>query len=281
MRIGSRDLVFRGFLAITAAAVGCAFVAAIPASGQAPAPAYKAPRTKDGQPNLNGIWQAMTTAEWDLRAHAASQGPVLSLGAEFSVPPGPGVIDGDGQIPYLPAAAEQQKKNFADRLNLDPEVKCYMGGIPRTVYMPYPFQIVQSPSTIMIAYEYAGGVRSINMGKPTEAPADSWMGWSNGHWEGETLVVTVTDQIDKTWFDRAGDFHSDALKVTERYTPRSADTMMYEATIEDPKTFSRPWKISVPLYRHVEKNAQLMEYKCSEFAEDVLYGKYRKQPLSK
>jgi hypothetical protein len=281
MRIGSRDLALRHLLAMTAAVVACAFVALIPASGQAQAPAYKAPRTKDGQPNLNGIWQAMTTAEWDLRAHAASQGPVLSLGAQFSVPPGPGVIEGDGQIPYLPAAAEQQKKNFAQRINLDPEVKCYMGGIPRSVYMPYPFQIVQSPSTIMIAYEYAGGVRSINMGKPTEAPADSWMGWSNGHWEGETLVVTVTDQIDKTWFDRVGDFHSDALKVTERYTPRSADTMMYEATIEDPKTFSRPWKISLPLYRHVEKNAQLMEYKCAEFAEDVLYGKYRKQPLSK
>jgi hypothetical protein len=278
MRIGSRDLAFRGLVVMTAGAVACAFVAMIPASGQAQAPAYKAPRTKDGQPNLNGIWQAMTTAEWDLRAHAASQGPVLSLGAQFSVPPGPGVIEGDGQIPYLPAAAEQQKKNFADRLNLDPEVKCYMGGVPRSVYMPYPFQIIQSPSTIMIAYEYAGGVRSINMGKPTEAPADSWMGWSNGHWEGETLVVTVTDQIDKTWLDRAGDFHSNAMKVTERYTPRSADTMMYEATIEDAKTFSRPWKISLPLYRHVEKNAQLMEYKCPEFAEDVLYGKYRKQP---
>jgi hypothetical protein len=278
MRTGWRGLAFRGLLAMTAAAVGCAFVAVIPASGQAQAPAYKAPRTKDGQPNLNGIWEAMTTANWDLRAHAASQGPVLSLGAQFSVPPGPGVIEGDGQIPYLPAAAEQQKKNFADRMNLDPEIKCYMGGIPRSVYMGYPFQIIQSPSTIMIAYEYAGGVRSINMGKPTEAPADSWMGWSNGHWEGETLVVTVTDQIDKTWFDRAGDFHSDAMKVTERYTPRSADTMMYEATIDDPKTFSRPWKISLPLYRHVEKNAQLMEYKCPEFAEDVLYGKYRKQP---
>lgn len=276
MRMGSRDLAFRGAV-VVAAAAGCFFAAMSPASGQAQAPAYKAPRTKEGLPNLNGIWQAMTTADWDLRAHAASQGPVLSLGAEFSVPPGPGVIEGDGEIPYLPAAAEQQKKNFADRLNLDPEVKCYMPGIPRAVYMPYPFQIIVSPKTVMIAYEFADSVREINMGKPTEAPADSWMGWSNGHWEGDTLVVTVTDQIDKTWFDRVGDFHSDSLKVTERYTPRSPDTMMYEATIEDPKTFSRPWKISVPLYRHVEKNAQLMEYKCSEFAEDVLYGKYRKK----
>ncbi len=271
----------RGFVAATAAAAACFFAAIPPASGQAPAPAFKAPRTSDGKPNLNGIWEALTTANWDLRAHAASQGPVLSLGAQFSVPPGPGVIEGDGQIPYLPAAAEQQKKNFANRLTEDPEVKCYMGGIPRSTYMPYPFQIIQSPHTIMVAYEFAGGVRQINMDKPTEAPADSWMGWSNGHWEGDTLVVSVTDQNDQTWLDRAGDFHSDAMKVTERYTLRSPDTMMYEATIEDPKTFSRPWKISIPLYRHVEKNAQLMEYKCPEFAEDVLYGKYRKQQPTK
>jgi hypothetical protein len=242
---------------------------------------YKAPRTPDGKPNINGIWQAMNTADWDLRSHAASQGPVLSLGAEFSAPPGPGVIDGDGTIPYLPGAAEQQKKNFANRLTLDPEVKCYMGGVPRSTYMPYPFQIIQSPHAIMIAYEFAGAVRSINMDKPTEAPADSWMGWSNGHWEGDTLVVTVTDLNGQTWFDRAGDFHSDVLKVTERYTPRSADTLMYEATIEDSKTFSRPWKISMPLYRHVEKDARIMEYKCPEFAEEVLYGKYRKQQAAK
>jgi hypothetical protein len=266
-----------GLMVISAAAVGI-FLAMVPVSAQAPAPAYKAPRTKDGKADLNGIWEAMGTANWDLRAHAAAQGPVLSLGAAFSIPPGPGVIEGDGQIPYLPAAAEQQKKNFANRLALDPEVKCYMGGVPRSTYMPYPFQIVQSPRTVMMVYEYAGAVRSINMEKPTEAPADSWMGWSNGHWEGDTLVVVVTDLNELTWLDRAGDFHSNAMKVTERYTPRSADTLMYEATIEDPKTFSRPWKISMPLYRHVEKNAQIMEYKCSEFAEEVLYGKFRKQP---
>lgn len=156
-----------------------------------------------------------------------------------------------------------------------------MGGVPRSTYMPYPFQIIQSQHTIMIAYEFAGAERSIKMDKPTEAPADSWMGWSNGHWEGDTLVVTVTGLNDQTWFDRAGDFHSDELKVTERYTPRSADTLMYEATIEDAKTFSRPWKISMPLYRHVEKNARIMEYKCPEFSEEVLYGKYRKQQPAK
>jgi len=189
------------------------------------------------------------------------------------------VVEG-GEIPYLPAAAAKQKENYKNRMKLDPEVKCYLPGVPRATYMPYPFQIVESPQNIMFVYEYAGGVRVVNMGTPTKAPADSWMGWSSGHWEGDSLVVTVTDLNEDSWFDRAGDFHSNQLKVIERYTPRSTDTLMYEATIEDPKTFSKPWKISMPLYRRVEKNAQIMEYKCVEFAEEVLYGHLRKQPLT-
>ncbi|HEX5431101.1 MAG TPA: hypothetical protein VFW83_03990 [Bryobacteraceae bacterium] len=263
---------FSAFVTLAAAAV--LTVATMPVAGQAQQ--YKAPRTADGKPNLNGIWQAMNTANWDIEAHAASQGPTRMLGAEFAEPPGIGVVEG-GTIPYLPAALAKKKENHAKRLELDPEVKCYLPGVPRAAYMPYPFQIVQSQKNIMFSYEYAGGVRVINMEAPTKAPADSWMGWSNGHWEGDTLVIDVTSQNDQTWFDRAGDFHSDALHVVERYTPSSPDTLMYEATIEDPKTFSRPWKISMPLYRHVEKNAQLMEFKCEEFAEQVLYGKYRKK----
>jgi len=243
----------------------------------AQAQTYRAPRTADGKPNLNGIWQALNEANWDLEAHAASQGPVLALGAQFSVPPGVGVVEG-GAIPYKPEALAKKKENFANRMKEDPEVKCYMGGVPRSTYMPYPFQIIQGTGTIMMAYEYAGGVRIINMGKPTEAPVDSWMGWSNGRWEGDTLVIDVTGLNDQTWFDRAGNYHSDALHVVERYTPRSADTLMYEATIEDRNVFTRPWKISMPLYRRVERNAQILEYKCPEFAEDMLYGHLRKQP---
>src|SRR5207249_2036569 len=145
------------------------------------------------------------------------------------------------------------KDNFAKRWTADPELKCYLPGVPRATYLPYPFQILKGSNTLMIAYEYAGAVRNVNMGKPTEAPVDSWMGWSNGHWEGDTLVVDVTGLNDQTWFDRAGDFHSNKLHVVERYTPRSAETLTYEATIQDPETFSRPWKISMPLYRNVEK----------------------------
>jgi hypothetical protein len=266
------------FLILTAAALAFTSAAALAQNRQQAQP-YRAPRLADGKPDLNGIWEVLNTANWDLRAHAAAQGPAYELGAEFSIPPGIGVVEG-GEIPYLPAAAQQQKANFADRLKLDPEVKCYLPGVPRATYMPYPFQIVQSQKTIMFVYEYAGGVRTIYMDSNSKAPADSWMGWSNGHWEGDTLVVDVTSLNDQTWFDRAGDFHSDALHVVERYTPRSPEILMYEATIEDPKTFSKPWKISMPLYKHVEPNAQLMEYKCPEFAEEVLYGHLRKKPVT-
>ena len=255
------------------AAVGLVLAATLAA---AQAPAYRAPRTADGRPNLNGIWQALNTAHWDLQGHAAAKGPVPSLGAVFSVPPGLGVVEGD-EIPYLPTAAAKKKENQANWTTLDPEVKCYLPGVPRATYLPYPFQIVQSQQNILISYEYAAAVRVINMGTATKAPGDSWMGWSNGRWDGDTLVVDVTSLDERTWFDRAGNFHSDALHVVERYTPRSADTLNYEVTIEDPKVFSRPWKISMPLYRRVERNAKLLEYRCVEFAEELLYGPLRKK----
>src|SRR6202043_325409 len=153
---------------------------------------YRAPRTADGKPNRSGIWQALNTADWDLEGHAAAMGPVPSLGAVFAKPPGLGVVEGD-EIPYLPAMAAKKKENQANWTKLDPEVKCFLPGVPRAAYLPYPFQIVQSKDKILISYEYAGAVRTINMGAPTKAPADSWMGWSNGHWEGETLVIDVTD----------------------------------------------------------------------------------------
>jgi len=246
---------------------------AIPAAAQAP---YQAPRTPDGKPDLNGIWQAVNTANWDLANHSASAGPVPALGAAYAVPPGLGVVEG-GEIPYQPDALKKKQENFASRLTSDPEIKCYLPGVPRATYMPYPFQIIQNAKTILIAYQYAGAVRSIPLQDPGPSPAPSWMGWSVGHWDGDTLVVDVTSQNNKTWFDRAGDFHSDALHVVERYTPRSPDTLIYEATIEDPKVFTRPWKISMPLYRRVEKDAQLLEFRCVEFSEEVIYGPLRKK----
>lgn len=246
-------------------------------AGQSPAPRFRAPRTLDGKPDLNGIWEALNTAKWDIQDHAARSGPVVALGAAFSVPAGLGVVEG-GEIPYQPWAAAKKKENGQHWLTSDPEIKCYMPGIPRATYMPYPFQIVQTPTHILMAYEFASASRIIRMNSKEESPLDSWMGWSRGRWEGETLVVDVTGFNEDTWFDRAGDFHSDALHVVERYTATSPDALLYEVTIEDPKVFTRPWKMSMPLYRRLEKNAQLLEYKCVEFVEDLMYGHLRKQP---
>jgi hypothetical protein len=249
-------------------------VAVAGVAGQAPA--YRAPRVAGGHPNFNGVWQALNEANWDIEAHSAAPSAVLELGAAGAIAPGIGVVL-DGPLPYHPAALLQKKENFEKRLTLDPEIKCYLPGVPRAMYMPYPFQIVQSDKYIMLVYTYAGAVRTVYMTDHQEAPADSWMGWSNGRWEGETLVVDTTGFNGQAWFDRAGNFHSDALHVIERFTATSADHLLYEATIEDPKVFTRPWKISMPLYRRVEKNAQVMEFKCVEFVEDLIYGHLRKQ----
>ena len=235
------------------------------------------PRLPNGKPNLNGIWQAMNTANWDVLPHSPAPGRVTSLGAEDAMPPGTGIVEG-GEIPYVPEAAKKKAENYARRATDDPELRCYLPGVPRINYMPYPFQVFQSTTSLMFAYQYAGAARPINMGKPTEAPTDSYMGWSNGHWEGDTLVIDVTGFNDKTWFDRVGDFHSDALHVIERYTLESPAVIRYAALIEDPKTFSRQWKMSFPLYRHVEKDAQLLEFKCPEFGEELIYGPLRKRP---
>jgi hypothetical protein len=254
--------------------------------------AYHAPRVDGGKPDLNGIWQVLSEANYDLEAHNARPAmalrpgpygqvpakPVLALGAVGAVPPGLGVVEG-GAIPYKPEALKQKKENQENWLSRDPEIKCYLPGVPRATYMPQPFQIFQNGSQIFITYQYAGAVRNICLKDPGPAPVDSWMGQSVGHWEGETLVVDVTGMNDRTWFDRAGNFHSDALHVIERYTRTSPDVISYEATIEDPNVFTRPWKISLPLYRRQEKNAMLLDFKCVEFVEELMYGQFRKKPL--
>jgi hypothetical protein len=242
----------------------------------AQAQTYRAPRSADGHADLNGIWQALNTANWDLEDHSPAPGTMWETGAIGAVPAGQSVVEG-GEIPYLPAALQKKNSNFANRRTNDPEAKCYMPGIPRANYMPYPFQVVQSPKGILFVYEYASANRFVNMGKPEEAASDTWMGTNYGHWEGDTLVVDVTGLNGLAWFDRAGDFGSDKLHVVERWTRSDRDHLQYEATIEDPSVFSRPWKISMPLYRRVEKNAQILEFKCVEFAEELLYGQYKKK----
>jgi len=247
---------------------------AAPAQAAPAVPAYRAPRTADGHPNLSGIWQSMNEANWNIEPHSADTWRVSALGAVDATPPGAGIVEG-GTIPYLPAALAKRNENFKNRLTLDPEIKCYLPGTPRAMYQNMPFQIIQGTEFIAIAFQYAGTLRTVYM-KPTPGPADSWMGWSNGKWEGETLVIDTKDFNGMAWLDRAGNFTSDQLHVVERITATGPDHLNYEATIEDPKTFSRPWKISFPLYRRKEANARLLEFKCVEFAEEVIYGKLRK-----
>ncbi|HSP70338.1 MAG TPA: hypothetical protein VLN48_21585 [Bryobacteraceae bacterium] len=244
----------------------------------APAKAVaKGPRMPDGKPNFNGVWQAITTANWDIQDHSAAAGPFWQLGAIGAIPAGQGIVEGN-EIPYTPAGLAKKKQNKANWPAEDPEAKCYMPGIPRANYMPFPFQIIQSNKDILMAYEYASANRLINMGKPVEAGSDTWMGTSNGRWEGDTLVVDVTGLNGLAWFDRAGNWGSDKLHIVERYHRTSNDVLNYEATLEDPSVYTKAWKISLPLYKRAEKNAQILEFKCVEFAEELLYGKYKKQP---
>ena len=226
-------------------------IAPTPAAGQA------LPRTPDGKPDLSGIWQAVNTAAWNILPHPA----------EPDVPAGLGVVEGN-ELPYRPEAAAKQRENYAKRATLDPVAKCWLPGVPRATYMGFPFQIVQTPAQTSILYEYAHTERHIFMNSAhPRGPIEWWMGDSRGHWEGDTLVVDVVHFNDQTWFDKAGNHHSEQLHVVERYTLLSRNLIDYEATIEDPKVFTRPWKMSMPLYRRVEPNMQLLEYECYSFAE--------------
>jgi hypothetical protein len=282
--------------AVAAAVVAVLMWARVPPTAGQTEP-YRAPRTADGTPDLNGIWQALNTANYDIQAHAARPAlalvpapprtgvpglgraasielpapPVRALGAVGGVPAGEGVVEGN-EIPYQPSAAAMKQENLEHWLERDPEIKCFMPGVPRATYLPYPFQILQGTNTILMVYEFAGATRTIHMDKVANSPSATWMGLSRGRWDGDTLVVDVTDFNDQTWFDRAGNFHSDALHVVERYTPVSPHHLMYEVTIEDPKVFTRPWKMRMPLYRRFETGKQILEYKCVEFVEEAMYG---------
>ncbi len=228
-----------------------------------------------GKPNLNGIWQALNTAHWNIEGHSAEGlEEFWQLGAIAAIPAGSSVVEG-GDIPYLPEALAKRGENRAGWPGADPEAKCYIPGIPRATYMPYPFQIVQGEGDIfMFSYTFANSNRPVYMNEEDHkiAPVDLWMGRSNGSWDGDTLVIEVNSNIDQTWLDRAGNHHSYAMVVTERYSLISENVMQYEATIDDPLTFSRPWTIRMPLYKNVEENARLFEFNCVEYSEKLIYG---------
>ena len=235
-----------------------------------------------GHPNLNGIWQTMSSANWNLEGHAASQNLAFwRLGAIGAIPAGQSVVK-EGKIPYRADALARREENRAGWPKTDPEGACYLPGIPRATYLPHPFQIVQGDDDILFVYSFANANRAVHMKDIRtidEIPVDLWMGWSNGRWDGDTLVVEVLANDERTWLDRAGNYHSNQLKVTERYTLLDPNRIQYEAKIEDPETFTAPWTIAMHLYRNTEPNAELLEFKCVEFSEHLLYNEFLKEPL--
>ena len=272
-------------------------IVALTASGQVrtqPTAIPRLPVASGGKPDFNGIWQAIGSANYDIERHMARASmmlragphgplpavPLLRLGAVGSVPGGMGIVEG-GQIPYKPEAQQKRAENRTHWIDRDPEIRCYMPGVPRATYMPFPFQILQNAKQFFINYEFAGAFRDIYFKNPGPAETDSWMGQSVGRWEGDTLVVDVTGQNDQTWFDRSGTHHSNQLHVVERYKLITPNHIQYEATIEDPEVFARPWKISLPLYRRMEPDARLMDFKCVEFVEELIFGEFRRQPLKR
>ena len=282
----------KSFLTLPVTVLALALLVGHPVGGQTQR--GELPRLSDGRPNLNGVWQALNTANYDIERHVARpamalrEGPhgplptvlLLPLGAVGAVPGSMGVVDG-GTIPYTAEALAVKRENQENWLERDPEIKCYMPGVPRATYMPFPFQILQNSNAVFIAYEYAGATRDIVLDELEPAQTDSWMGQSSGRWDGDTLVVDVTGLNDQTWFDRAGSHHTNQLHVVERYTLIGPDHIQYEATIEDPQVFTRPWTIRMPLYRRVEDNAQLMDFRCVQFVEELIYGEFRRQPLER
>jgi hypothetical protein len=290
-----KGLAIGSVIVAVAAAGAIGWLSGTRATGQS----ARAGRTADGKADFSGVWQANNEAHWDLQAHGARAGMVMqkgvypyeyaqvpaaavvALGAAAGVPASIGVVEGDGQIPYKPETLKIKQENGTNWIDRDPELKCYLPGIPRAMYMPYPFQITQGANKIQMGYAFTNASRVIHLDKAEGPPDDTYMGHSVGRWEGDTLVVDVSHFNGKNWFDRAGNFHSDALHLVERFTLVTPDVIRYEVTIEDPKVFTRPWKISMPIYRRMEPNAQVMEYRCIEFSEEFMYGNLRRQQLVK
>jgi len=254
-------------------------ITAFPLSGSTQS--RERPERINAHPNLNGVWQAMGSAHWNLEAHSAEAlDDFWKLGSLGAIPAGKSTVVG-GTIPYLPEAQAKRDENRAGWPKTDPEAACYLPGIPRASYMPYPYEIVQGDGDIFISYAYASANRTIHIENPRsyeEVPIDTWMGWSNGRWEGDTLVVETMAQDDRTWLDRSGNYHSYMMTVTERMTLVTPNHIQYEATIDDPLVYSESWTIRLPLYRDVSENAELLDFKCIEFSENLLYGEYLLNP---
>lgn len=225
-----------------------AAAASVPAVAQSKA--YSAPRLADGHPDLNGIWEVQ--GKVDANIEAKLRGKNIIVDPE------------DGKIPYKPEALAQRKANAEKHATEDPLTKCWMPGVPRLMYIPYPYQIVESANqpVIPILSQYVHVIRNIQMQGEHLDGLENWLGDSRGHWDGDTLVVDATNFNDQTWYDAAGNYHSGDLHVVERFTRTAPNTIAYQATMTDPKVLAKPFTIRLTLARDARKNAQIMEYEC-------------------
>jgi hypothetical protein len=232
-----------------------AAVLALWSAGAIRSQSYNPPRLADGKPDLNGIWNGPKEVNADIQAAKVNGKSVI-------------VDPANGKLPYLPAALARQKENNQNRAKADPVGKCYMPGLPRLMYMPDPYQIVEVPGFVAILSEFMHNVRNIPVdGSKHLENIDLWLGDSRGSWDGDTFVVDTVDFNNQTWFDSAGNYHSDQLHTVERFTRTGPTTITYEATMTDPKVFSAPWKISLPLTLDTRKDAQILENECNYKAE--------------
>lgn len=255
----------------TATLMGLAVAVAAPGVSNAQ-PGGLGPEEINGRPNLSGVWQAMNTANWNLEAHSAEAlDEFWELGSLAAIPAGRSVVEG-GSIPYNAEGMAQRDENAAGWPEADPETMCFLPGIPRANYMPYPFQILQTEDDVLFAYSYASANRLVAVAEHLEAPVDTWMGQSNGTWEGDTLVIETQWQNGKAWLDRSGNYIGQGATVTERFSLMTPNHIEYEATISNPAVFTEDWTLSMPLYRNVEENAQILEHKCVPHVENLRYS---------
>jgi hypothetical protein len=267
--------------AAVAAVVWCSPVLLAGQAGVAAGNTWKAPRTPDGQPDIQGFWANQRRLATYNIEEAADPLHVLLSGVQTDE--GSLVVDPpDGRIPYQPWARAKRTEVLEHHTNLtkweyvDPHTRCFLSGVPRSLYQG-TFQIVQPPGYVVILQEFNHGSRTIPLdGRPHVGKnIKLWMGDSRGHWDGNTLVVDVTNNNDKTWFDLVGDFHSDALRISERFTVVSADAIDYKATFDDPKVYTRPFTIALSFRRNVRgeqaKSYELLEEACHEGNQDAAH----------
>jgi hypothetical protein len=232
------------FLAITTALL-------LPVSalaGQAPAGPFT--RTPDGKPDLNGYW-----------------GGCCNLGLQdLETQRGVIVDPTPAKIPYNAEYAAKAKDLRANHMYDEPGLHCNLEGVPFQMYTQFGFQINSNPKLTLITWDFMNSNRVIHMdGRPH--PPESlklFMGDSLGHWEGDVLVIETTNLNDKTWLDAVGHLHSDAIHVVERFTAVDANTIRYEATVNDPKAFTQPLKLTDTFRRNTKAGYEQMEFACLE-----------------